>query len=124
MNVFILEDSLPIQHRLTRFIGELPSMNIVGICAEVAHSYDKIVSCASEAVILDLQLSDGNSLPLLKQIKSNHPEIHVMVLSNHSNESNRMLALRAGADLFLDKSTSFEEIPQVLLAWQKTIPRL
>jgi len=61
-------------------------------------------------------------LVLLKKIKNTHPEIRVVVLTNHSNEANRMQALRAGADSFLDKSTDFEQIPDILHRWQATGP--
>ncbi len=118
MNLFIVEDSLLIQNRLVRFIEELPDVSIVGISAEIAGAYDKIVSTHADAMILDIQLSDGNSLGLLKKIKSSIPEVRVVVLTNHSNEANRMQALRAGADSFLDKSTDFEQIPNILQRWQ------
>lgn len=118
MNLFIVEDSLLIQNRLVRFIEELPDVSIVGVSAEIAGAYDKIVSTHADAMILDIQLSDGNSLGLLKKIKSSIPEVRVVVLTNHSNEANRMQALRAGADSFLDKSTDFEQIPNILQRWQ------
>jgi DNA-binding NarL/FixJ family response regulator len=43
----------------------------------------------------------------------------VVVLTNHSTDANRLQALRAGADDFLDKSTDFEQIPQILHDWQQ-----
>ncbi len=118
MNLFIVEDSLLIQNRLMRFIEELPDINIVGISSEISGAYEKILSTHTDAMILDIQLSDGNGLGLLKQIKTSTPNIRVVVLTNHSNEANRMQALRAGADSFLDKSTDFEQIPALLQRWQ------
>ena len=118
MNLFIVEDSLLIQNRLVRFIEELPDVSIVGISAEITGAFDKIVEAHADAMILDIQLSDGNGLVLLKKIKTSKPEVRVVVLTNHSNEANRMQALRAGADSFLDKSTDFEQIPSILQRWQ------
>lgn len=118
MNLFIVEDSLLIQNRLVRFIEELPDISIVGISPDIGSAYDKIVDAHTDAMILDIQLSDGNGLVLLKKIKNTHPKIRVVVLTNHSSEANRMQALRAGADSFLDKSTDFEQIPGILNRWQ------
>lgn len=118
MNLFIVEDSLLIQNRLMRFIEELPDIDIVGISSEINGAYEKILKTHTEAMILDIQLSDGNGLILLKKIKTDSPDIRVVVLTNHSNEANRMQALRAGADSFLDKSTDFEQIPALLQRWQ------
>nr|WP_315476439.1 response regulator transcription factor [uncultured Undibacterium sp.] len=118
MNLFIVEDSLLIQNRLVRFIEELPDISIVGISTDIVNAYDSILDAHADAMILDIQLRDGNGLVLLKKIKTTHPEIRVVVLSNHSSDANRMQALRAGADSFLDKSTDFEQIPAILHRWQ------
>lgn len=118
MNLFIVEDSLLIQNRLVRFIEELHDISIVGISPDIGSAYNKIIDAHADAMILDIQLSDGNGLVLLKKIKHTHPEIRIVVLTNHSSEANRMQALRAGADSFLDKSTDFEQIPSILHRWQ------
>lgn len=120
MNLFIVEDSLLIQDRLMRFVGELPDIHVVGMCADMESALRKIILALTDAIILDIQLSDGNGLALLKKIKLEQPSIRVMVLTNHSNEANRLQALRAGADSFLDKSTDFEQIPVLLHRWQNS----
>lgn len=118
MNLFIVEDSLLIQNRLMRFVKELPEVHIVGIADELQGTLDSIYQAGTQAMILDIQLRDGNGLNLLKQIKAMQPHIRVMVLTNHASDANRMQALRAGADSFLDKSTDFEQIPDLLHRWQ------
>ncbi|MFZ6749655.1 response regulator [Undibacterium sp. Ren11W] len=124
MNLFIVEDSPYIQNRLIRFVEELPDIHVVGVCGEVHAAYVEILASDAEAMILDVQLSDGNGLQLLKNIKLSKPEIKVVVLTNHATEANRMQALRAGADGFLDKSTDFEQIPRILHDWQQsTLPQ-
>lgn len=118
MNLFIVEDSPYIQNRLIRLVEELPDIHVVGVSGEVHAAYTAILASNTEVMILDVQLSDGNGLQLLKNIKLSKPEIKVVVLTNHSTEANRLQALRAGADGFLDKSTDFEQIPRILHDWQ------
>lgn len=118
MNLFIVEDSVHIQNRLRAFIEELPGIHVVGVASEINNAYRAIIDVHPDALILDLQLGDGNGLTLLKSIKQNKPNIKVMVLTNHSTDANRLHALRAGADNFLDKSTDFEQISSILHDWQ------
>jgi DNA-binding NarL/FixJ family response regulator len=118
MNLFIVEDSLHIQSRLVRFVEELPDIHVVGLAGDVNTAYSSILATNPDAMILDVQLSDGNGLVLLKNIKKSKPNIKVVVLTNHSTDENRLYAFRAGADNFLDKSTDFEQIPRILLKWQ------
>jgi DNA-binding NarL/FixJ family response regulator len=119
MNLFIVEDSPYIQNRLIRFVEELPDVRVVGVAGDISSAYSAILDTDADAMILDVQLSDGNGLHLLKNIKQNKPGIKVVVLTNHSTDANRLQALRAGADDFLDKSTDFEQIPQILHDWQQ-----
>ncbi len=120
MNLFIVEDSIHIQNRLRAFVEELPDVHVVGVASEVNNAYRAIIDVNPDAMILDLQLGNDNGLTLLKNIKQNMPEIKVVVLTNHSTDANRLQALRAGADNFLDKSTDFEQIPCILHDWQSS----
>lgn len=120
MNLFIVEDSVHIQNRLRAFVEELPDVHVVGVASEVENAYRAIIDVNPDALILDLQLGDGNGLTLLKSIKQNKPNIKVVVLTNHSTDANRLHALRAGADNFLDKSTDFEQISSILHDWQNS----
>jgi DNA-binding NarL/FixJ family response regulator len=120
MNLFIVEDSVLIQNRLRAFVEELPYVHVVGVASEVNNAYLAIIDVNPDAMILDLQLGDDNGLTLLKNIKRNMPDIKVVVLTNHSTEANRLQAIRAGADNFLDKSTDFEQISSILHDWQSS----
>ncbi len=118
MNLFIVEDSPYIQNRLIRLTEELPDVHVVGVAGDIGSAYQAILNANTDAMILDVHLSDGNGLHLLKNIKQSKPDIKVVVLTNHSTDANRLHALRAGADDFLDKSTDFEQIPRILHDWQ------
>ncbi len=125
MNVCIVEDSIHIQQRLKNMIDDLPEIHVTGIASDLATAANfilKINSVANlqdrlQAIILDTQLPDGNSLSLLKTIKSEVPEIKVVVFSNHADEECRNLAMRAGADSFLDKSTDCDQLAPLLQYW-------
>lgn len=124
MNLFIVEDSILIQNRLVQFIEELPDMHIMGVSGDVNEAYRTILDISPDAMILDLQLGEGNGLSLLKDIKKYKPNIKVMILTNHATDANRLHALRAGADNFLDKSNDFQQIPSILHEWQLASPAM
>jgi len=128
MNVCIVEDSRPIQERLKRLIEQLPDTTVTGIAGDLNSAERMLLAQDSElapeqqvqAIVLDTQLPDGNSLDLLKKIKLTRPQIKVVIFSNHASAEGRLLARRAGADSFLDKSTDSELLVQVLQNWQHT----
>lgn len=118
MNLFIVEDSVLIQNRLVRFIEEIPGMHVIGVSGDIDTAYDSVINSDTDAMILDLQLGDKSGLQLLKDVKQNKPEIKIVILTNHSTEDNRVHAMRAGADGFLDKSTDFDQIQNFLYDWE------
>ncbi|MFZ6872902.1 response regulator [Undibacterium sp. Di27W] len=119
MNLYILEDSILIQNRLIRFVEEVPGIHVLGVASDMSSAYQDLLGNDADALILDLQLADGNGLQFLKSIKQSKPAIKVVVLTNHATEDNRLHALRAGADGFLDKSTDFGLLQDYLLRWQQ-----
>lgn len=102
-------------------IEQLPLTKVSGIASSIRSAEQMLLQQPDsevQAVVLDSQLPDGNSLELLKKIKLQRPEIKIVVFSNHATEESRLLAQRAGADSFLDKSTDCELLVQLLQDWQ------
>ena len=64
-----------------------------------------------DLVIMDINLKCGmNGLDLTKIIKAEHPEIVVVILSQHDAPEYRSAAQKYSADLFLSKRFSLERI--------------
>jgi len=127
MNIYIVEDSIHIQTRLKRLVELRPEFRVIGMSGDLVTANKSIFELASaqeeekklQVIILDIHLSDGNSFGLLKLIKHEKPQIKVLIFSNHATEDNRLYAMRAGADCFLDKSNEFDQLPGVLQHWLK-----
>jgi DNA-binding NarL/FixJ family response regulator len=61
-------------------------------------------------VLLDISTSGMDGLETLKQIRSLHPSLPVLVLSVHTPEQYAVRAMRDGAAGYLDKGTSVGEL--------------
>ncbi|MBB1519174.1 response regulator transcription factor [Aquipseudomonas guryensis] len=68
------------------------------------------------AVILDVMLPDGSGLELLKQLRSEHPELPVLMLSARGEPLDRILGLELGADDYLAKPCDPRELTARLRA--------
>ena len=69
LNLYIVEDSLLIQNRLLQFIQDLPDVHVVGIAGDIGTAYQGIFATDTNAMILDVQLSDGNGKVLFSGLK-------------------------------------------------------
>jgi len=68
----------------------------------------------ADIVLLDLNLPDKSGIELLKEIKHNHPQIKVIVLTNHASDNYREICTYMGADYFFDKSSDFDKITETI----------
>ncbi|MBS7660971.1 response regulator transcription factor [Pseudomonas lalucatii] len=69
-----------------------------------------------DAVVLDVMLPDGSGLELLKQLRGEHPELPVLMLSARGEPLDRILGLELGADDYLAKPCDPRELTARLRA--------
>ena len=61
-------------------------------------------------VLLDLQLPDAEGLEMLDQIKTEHPDMQVIILTAHNTLSNAIESIKRGAYHFISKPYAPEEL--------------
>lgn len=115
--VFLVEDSPAIRARLAATIRAIEGTELVGEAGTVAGAIDGIRSTHPGAVILDLQLADGSGLDVLKAVYPAEPALHVAVLTNYATDQHRRACMDAGAEYFLDKSSDFPRIREIVQRW-------
>jgi len=103
-SLFIVDDSPLIIERLLGMLdGLLPSEQI-----SYAGSYGEALS------LIDPHLPDRSGVELLRVVRKRYPDTTVIMISNQSDESYRSVCTSLGALRYLDKSTEFEEIPDLI----------
>jgi two-component system OmpR family response regulator len=73
---------------------------------ETAKEYLK--NLTPSIILLDNRLPDGYGVDFIPYIKSNHPDIHIMMVSGYTSAQD--IALANGADLFIEKPFTAERI--------------
>ena len=115
--VFLVEDSAAVRARLAATIRAIGGAELVGEAGTVGAAIDGIRSTRPSAVILDLQLEDGSGLDVLKAVHPFSPALHVAVLTNYATDQHRRACMDAGAEYFLDKSSDFPRIREIVQGW-------
>lgn len=114
--VFIVEDSIPVRARLVELLGEIDGVDVVGEAATPAAAVSGILRTHAQYVVLDFQLNGGTGMEVLRAIRPQLPETVFIVLTNYSQPQFRQTCLAAGATAFLDKSTEFGKVREVIAA--------
>jgi len=87
---------------------------IVGETDCAAKIPDLYNSCRPDLVIMDIKLSDGNSLDILSDFLSRHPLLRVLILSGYVEPELVEKALSLGINGYYTKQASLEEIIEAI----------
>ncbi|TBU83791.1 response regulator transcription factor [Phytopseudomonas dryadis] len=88
----------------------------VTACHDGQSARSALSQSAPDAVVLDVMLPDGSGLELLKQLRSEHAELPVLMLSARGEPLDRILGLELGADDYLAKPCDPRELTARLRA--------
>jgi DNA-binding response OmpR family regulator len=88
----------------------------VSACHDGNSARRALADQAPDAVVLDVMLPDGSGLELLKQLRSDHPGLPVLMLSARGEPLDRILGLELGADDYLAKPCDPRELTARLRA--------
>jgi DNA-binding NarL/FixJ family response regulator len=113
VKVFLADDSVLIRERVAEMLGA-SAMTIVGQAKTPQGSIDGILAARPDVVVLDAQLEGGSGLQVLRAVRQAAPRIAFVVFSNNSDSAYRKRYLGEGACDFLDKSTEFDQLAQVV----------
>lgn len=108
MRLLLIEDSPRLQQSLGKglrhagFALDLTGDGIQGLHFAKTHDYD--------VIILDLMVPGMDGLTLLKNLRANGSQTHVLILTARDSVDDRVLGLRTGADDYLTKPFAFDEL--------------
>lgn len=108
MKILIVEDELALSNSIYQYLRAEYTQ------CEQAHNYasarDKLEVYDYDCVILDIGLPDGSGLDLLSELKEDHKEEGVLIISAKSSIDDKVQGLRLGADDYLTKPFHLSEL--------------
>ena len=101
-------------------LDETRGVEVTGEAATVAEALARLPAGRPDAVLVDLRLPDGDGFEVIRAAKALTPPPVIVVLTSYAYPQLEARGLAAGADWFLDKSTEFRRVPEILTS----LPRL
>jgi DNA-binding NtrC family response regulator len=106
--ILIIDDERPILLTLEALLGRHGYQPETA--ATASFGLKTLKSNPPAVVLLDLQLPDADGLQMLDQIKQEHPETQVIILTAHDSLSNAIESIKRGAYHFISKPYAPEEL--------------
>ncbi|PAV49620.1 DNA-binding response regulator [Pseudomonas sp. HAR-UPW-AIA-41] len=113
-HLLLIDDDLELCDLLSRWLSQ--EGFVVSASHDGQQARQQLQAQSPDAVILDVMLPDGSGLELLKQLRQDHPELPVLMLSARGEPLDRILGLELGADDYLAKPCDPRELTARLRA--------
>jgi len=114
MKVLVAEDSSLLRTQIIGTFSDLEGIEIVGEAHEAFEACRAIGELKPDVLILDILMRGGNGIEVLKQLKREDGFRIVIVLTHRTSPPYRKSSTDAGAEFFLDKSTEFGRVREII----------
>jgi CheY-like chemotaxis protein len=116
LRVLIVEDSKRLREQLGESICSPGRIEVVGYAETEAEALEILAQAPCDAIVLDLQLRQGNGLAVLKALRASPSgqSVTVIVLTNFAFPHFRDRSLKLGANYFFDKAREYDRVRDVL----------
>ena len=103
IQVFVVDDHELVRRGLIELINAEDDLCVVGEAGTVASATVEISKVNPDVAVLDVRLPDGNGIELCREVRSQHPEIKVLMLTSFLDDEALLGAVLGGASGFVIK---------------------
>jgi len=108
--VLLVEDHVIVRQGIKALFSDEPDLEIVGEADDGRAALQSVSELEPDVVLMDISMPGLNGIEATRQIRQNHSEVKVVVLSMHSNEEYVFQVLRAGASGYVLKQSDSSEV--------------
>lgn len=112
--VLIVEDHTLLRQGLQSMLSTEPDLLVVGEAADGRQGIQLAASLVPDLILMDLSMPGINGTEAIVEIKRRHPDILILVLTVYKIEEYVRVSLRAGADGYVLKHATREELLQAI----------
>jgi DNA-binding NarL/FixJ family response regulator len=114
IRVFVVDDHAVVREGIKRIVQSAADMVLVGEASGGTEALAFAERDTWDVMLLDLTLPDRSGLDVLIRVKARRPHGKVIVLTMHAEDQYAVRVMRAGADGFLTKGRSSQELLEAI----------
>lgn len=110
IRILIADDHAVVRQGLIQIVSDTSDIVVSDEARNGREVLTKISKNTYDVIVLDIGLPDFSGLDILNEIKREHPELPVLMLSIYPEEQYAVRALKAGASGYLTKKVAPKEL--------------
>lgn len=119
MRILLVEDHLLIQQALAHMLSSQPDITVVGGARSVQDAVTLARQLNPDCILMDFSLPDGTGLDAAQAILAEQPNIKIVFLTIHEDEEMIFDAIRHGAQGYLPKHITSDQLVEYLWALKR-----
>jgi DNA-binding NarL/FixJ family response regulator len=114
IKVLVADDHPVVREGLKQILSEAQDIKVTAEAEDGHEILDKARNQEFDVIVLDITMPGMMGLDVLKQLKSEKPELPVLILSMHPEEQYAIRVLRAGASGYLTKGSAPDKLTEAI----------
>jgi len=110
LKIIVADDHPVIREGLRRIVAQSGNMSVVAEAADSQQVLEKVRRHSPDVLLLDISMPGRSGLEILDELKTKHPKVRILVLSQHPEERYASRVFRAGAAGYLTKDSASAEL--------------
>ena len=110
LRIVLVDDQKFVQHKLQQMLSTEANLQIVGIASDGKMAIALVESLKPDLVLIDIEMPKMNGIEATRIISQRFPNCKVLILSSYENQEYVQKIIAAGADGYILKSTSPEDL--------------
>jgi DNA-binding NarL/FixJ family response regulator len=116
IRIALVDDHHLVREGLRLLLNGVDGFEVVGEAATQDEAFDLVATTRPDILVLDLTFPEGDGLPLLRALRTLHPDLRVVVLTMDRGSETVRQALVAGARGYVVKGAHSNELLEAIQA--------
>ena len=108
--IIIAEDHTILRDGLQAMLSFYPEFNVVGTAGDGLEAIRRVESHQPDLLLIDLSMPRMSGMDAIRDIKKRFPQTRIIALTVHKTDEYILATLQAGADAYVLKDASREEL--------------
>ncbi|MBC7227641.1 MAG: response regulator transcription factor [Thermoflexales bacterium] len=114
IRVLLADDHAVVRQGIRRFLEEADDIEVVAEAGDGREALEQVWEHRPDVVVLDIRMPEMSGVEATRRIKERFPEVRVLILTAYDDDPYVFALLRAGADGYVLKTASGDELVQAV----------